>query len=115
MSTRRALPAAARRDALPLFAALGDGTRLALVERLAAADGTTVARLAERSAITRQALAKHLAVLERAGLARSERRGRERLWRLRRERLVDAQDYLDAIARHWDDALARLARHVEAD
>lgn len=101
------------RASAPIFAALGDETRLRLVTRLSAGGPASIARLTTGSAVTRQAITKHLAVLAGAGLVRSRRRGRERLWELRPERLAHARASLDAISRQWDDALARLKAFVE--
>jgi DNA-binding transcriptional ArsR family regulator len=101
------------RDAAPLFAALGDETRLRLLGSLSARGPESITRLSARSAVTRQAITKHLAVLSRAGLVRDERRGRERIWQLEPRRLAEARAHLERISRLWDDALSRLARHVE--
>jgi DNA-binding transcriptional ArsR family regulator len=73
----------------------------------------SITRLTAGSRVTRQAITKHLGVLERAGLARSTRHGRERVWELNRRRLEDARRYLDLISRQWDDALGRLRAFVE--
>jgi DNA-binding transcriptional ArsR family regulator len=73
----------------------------------------SIAGLTAGSRFTRQAITKHLRVLEAAGLARSRRRGRERLWQLERQRLQEARRYLDSISRQWDEALARLLDLVE--
>lgn len=111
--SRRHSSRAARLDPAVVFAALGDATRLAIVRRLS--DGTphSIARLAEGSVLTRQAVTKHLRVLENAGVVGSERSGRESLYRLQPARIVDMRAYLDGIARQWDDALARLKLLVE--
>ena len=101
------------RDAAPLFAALGDETRLDLVVRLAASGPGSITRLSEKSAVSRQAITKHLEVLAESGLVRSTRRGRERVWELEPGRLADAHEYLDRISRQWDQALDRLKRFVE--
>lgn len=106
--------AAAARDAAPLFAALGDGTRLELLCRLGEDGPLSITRLSSRSEVTRQAITKHLSVLSAAGLVRSSRQGRERVWELEPERLSDAHRYLDRISRQWDEALARLKAFVEA-
>lgn len=105
---RRTLSASA-----PVFAALGDRTRLALLSELARESPLSITRLTEGSTLTRQAITKHLRSLEGAGLVRGVRRGRESLYHLRREQLDDARRSLDVIARQWDDALARLKAHVE--
>lgn len=113
MSPASAMAAAEVRDAAPLFAALGDETRLRLLLRLCAGGPESIARLAEKSPVSRQAVTKHLRVLERAGLVRDRRRGRDRVWELERARLADAREYLERVSRQWDDALGRLERFVE--
>jgi len=95
------------------FAALGDPTRLSLLAKLSRKQRQSISKLAHDSHLTRQAITKHLRVLEAAGLARSRRRGRERLWQLERQRLQEARRYLDSISRQWDEALARLRDLVE--
>jgi DNA-binding transcriptional ArsR family regulator len=99
-------------DAL-LFAALGDRTRLWLVARLCDDGPMSIIQLTAGSRITRQAITKHLRVMEQAGLVRSARRGRESVWRLERRRLARAQRHLAMISRQWDDALSRLRAFVE--
>jgi DNA-binding transcriptional ArsR family regulator len=103
------------RSEAPLFAALGDRTRLALVARLGSEGPLSISRLTEGSAVTRQAVSKHLRVLARAGLARGTRKGRETLWRLDSERLAEARRSLERIGARWDDALARLKKAVEEE
>ena len=71
-------------------------------------------RLTEGARVSRQAVTKHLRTLEHAGLARSGRAGRERVWELRIERLAEVRRYLEQISRQWDEALARLKKLVEA-
>lgn len=100
-------------QAAPLFAALGDETRLALVNRLSAEGPQSIARLTSGTAVTRQAITKHLRILAEAGLVHDSRRGRERIWTLDAGRLDEASLYLDRVARHWDEALAHLKRFVE--
>ena len=73
----------------------------------------SIAGLTAGSRVTRQAITKHLRVLEAAGLAHSRRRGRERLWQLERGRLQQARRYLDSISAQWDEALGRLRDLVE--
>lgn len=99
--------------AAPLFAALGDETRLGLVARLSAGGPVSVTQLTAGSGVTRQAVSKHLRVLAGAGLVRGTRRGRESLWRLEPRRLDDARRSLDLISRQWDQALDRLRTLVE--
>ena len=97
----------------PIFAALGDETRLRLVSRLCNGGPMSITRLTAGTTVTRQAITKHLRVMEQAGLVRSRRRGRERLWQLEQRRLADARHYLELISRQWDDALDRLREFVE--
>jgi len=85
------------RHAAPLFAALGDETRLGLVARLSSDGPGSITRLAAGSDVSRQAITKHLEVLSAAGLVRSRRRGRERIWELEPARLDDVHDYLELI------------------
>ncbi|MGH7435597.1 MAG: ArsR/SmtB family transcription factor [Polyangiaceae bacterium] len=107
-SERRVLGASA-----PLFAALGDEQRLAILARLCRSGPLSIARLSEGSEITRQAVTKHLHVLAGAGLVRGSREGRESLWELEPKRLHDARRYLDRISTEWDHAIERLRRFVE--
>jgi predicted transcriptional regulator len=96
-----------------LFAALGDQKRLWLVSRLCSDGPVSIARLAAGARITRQAVTKHLRVMEHAGLVRSSRRGRERVWQLEQHRLEEARRYLNQISTQWDEALERLRVLVE--
>ncbi len=97
----------------PLFAALGDETRLALVDRLCAHGPLSITQLTLGSAVTRQAIPKHLHILAAAGLVHDTRRGRERTWTLDTARLDEVRGYLDQIAQQWDAALGRLKMFVE--
>jgi DNA-binding transcriptional ArsR family regulator len=106
-------PLSPRRSSAGVFAALGDEARLRLVGRLCRGGPSSIACLTVGARITRQAVTKHLRVLERAGLVRSRRRGRERVWRLAPPRLDDARRYLAQISAQWDAALERLRRLVE--
>ncbi len=99
--------------AAPIFAALGDETRLGLVARLCEDGPWSITRLAAGSAVTRQAVTKHLHVLAGAGLARGARRGRERIWELEPDELARARRTLDEISKRWDEALDRLKKYVE--
>jgi DNA-binding transcriptional ArsR family regulator len=96
-----------------LFAALGDATRLALVARLSAGQPKSIAQLTAGSRLTRQAIAKHLRVLERAGIVHGARCGRESLFELAPRPIEEMQDYLNHVSRQWDEALARLKTFVE--
>jgi DNA-binding transcriptional ArsR family regulator len=97
----------------PLFAALGDETRLRLVARLCDGGPMSIAKLTEGFPITRQAITKHLRMMEDAGLVHSAQNGRESLWQLEPKRLDDAGRYLHEISTEWDHALIRLKRFVE--
>jgi DNA-binding transcriptional ArsR family regulator len=96
-----------------VFAALGDKTRLALVAQLCSGKPCSIARLAEDSKLTRQAITKHLRVLERAGIVRSAHAGRERLFEFDPEPMEGLRDYLDSVSKEWDKALSRLKSFVE--
>src|SRR5437016_12976444 len=99
--------------AAPVFAALGDETRLALVARLSSDGPLSITRLTAGAAVTRQAITKHLTVLASAGLVHDVQRGRERIWALDKDRLAEAQVYLDQISQQSDDALALLPKLVD--
>jgi DNA-binding transcriptional ArsR family regulator len=101
------------KNSAALFAALGDETRLGLVRRLCDRGPMSITRLAEGEPITRQAITKHLRVMEQAHLVRSTRQGRERVWSLEERRLSEARRYLEMISKQWDDALERLKHFVE--
>ena len=111
MAKRRS--AAALVGSAPLFAALGDETRLRLVSRLCDEGPQSITRLTEGSDLTRQGITKHLRMMEEAGLVRATRLGRESIWELETDRLDEARRHLDAISDQWDDAIARLKRFVE--
>jgi DNA-binding transcriptional ArsR family regulator len=110
MSPRRN---AALAEAAPVFAALGAATRLKVVSRLCKDGPTSTAGLSAGSGVTRQAMTKHLATLEAAGVVRSNRAGRERIWEIETARLARAQRCLDDISEQWDAAIARLKAFVE--
>lgn len=97
----------------PVFAALGDTTRLAVVARLCTDGPLSIARLSEGVAVSRQAVTKHLEMLADAGLVRDTRLGRERIWQLEPRRLDVARRELDRISTQWDAALGRLRLFVE--
>lgn len=113
MSRSRGAVAAKMTDAVPVFAALADATRLSLLRRLSVDGPLSITRLSEGTGVTRQAITKHLHALGRAGLVRHARHGRERMWELERKRLEKAQRYLDQIAAQWDAAAGRLKAFVE--
>jgi DNA-binding transcriptional ArsR family regulator len=101
------------RGSAPVFAALGDQTRLTLLTKLGGGSRFSIARITKGSSLTRQAITKHLRVLQGAGLVRGVRRGRENLFELRPRRVDEARRALDRISRQWDEALARLKSFVE--
>ena len=111
--SRRSHSSATRRAPAPVFAALGDETRLLLVARLARGQPHSITQLTEGSRLTRQAITKHLRVLEGAGIVHSIRTGRESLFELNPEPIEELKNYLDRVSRQWDQALARLKAFVE--
>ena len=104
-----------RAKAAPIFAALGDETRLHIIARLCRDGPLAIVRLTDGSNISRQAITKHLNALSDAGLVRSERTGRERIWKLETDQLAQARRYLEKISQEWDEALGRLRAFVEDD
>lgn len=104
---------AALQQSAPVFAALGDATRLHVVSRLSGSGPMSITQLTEGSHVTRQAVTKHLTVLAEAGLVRDFRQGRERVWELRTSRLEEARRILELISARWDEALERLRAMVE--
>ena len=105
-------PRAAKNPA-PVFAALGDATRLKLVGRLIDGQPRSIAQLADGLDLTRQGITKHLRVLQRAGIVRARSVGRESQFTFQREPVDRARSYLETVAAQWDDALARLRAFVE--
>ncbi|MFJ6321561.1 MULTISPECIES: metalloregulator ArsR/SmtB family transcription factor [unclassified Rhizobium] len=101
------------RELADVFAALGDTTRLALVMHLLAVGALSATNLAEGQSISRQAIVKHLQVLEAAALVTHQRHGREVLYTLDASRIAEARAFLDAISAGWDRALGRLQSLVE--
>ncbi len=99
----------------PIFTALGDETRLRLVSRLCQDGPLSITKLALGTRISRQAITKHLRMMETAGLVQSRRRGRELIWQMDQERLREARRYLDQISSQWDEALGRLRTLVEKE
>lgn len=110
----RSAAARAWRAQAPVFAALGDETRLRVVARLSDEGPLSIARLTEGTEISRQAMTRHLGVLSDAGLVKNERTGRENVFRLEPRRLKEAQRLLDQISHEWDDTLERLRAFVES-
>jgi DNA-binding transcriptional ArsR family regulator len=97
----------------PVFAALGDETRLSLVIRLSDGQPHSISQLTEGSRLTRQAITKHLRVLENVGFVHGVRNGRESLFEFNPKPLEEMKQYLDQVSEQWDQALARLKSFVE--
>ena len=96
-----------------ILAALGDESRLRIVNKLGRGGPLSIAKLAEGAGISRQAITKHLHALHAAGLVHSARQGRERIWELEPARIDDVRRYLARISQRWDDALGRLKSKLE--
>ncbi|MGQ0698126.1 MAG: ArsR/SmtB family transcription factor [Panacagrimonas sp.] len=105
----------ALRKSAPIFAALGDETRLRLIAVLCAGGAMSIAQLTSGTEITRQAITKHLLVLADAGLVHDVKQGRERLWEFDPAHLEEARRSLEAIAQQWDRALDRLKLALESE
>lgn len=113
MHSKRRQALADRRGHAVAFAALGDDTRLAIVTKLAASEPQSIMRLTEGTRLTRQAVTKHLRVLEDAGVVESVRAGREMLFAFRPEAIAELKGYLTDVSAQWDDTLGRLKAFVE--
>jgi DNA-binding transcriptional ArsR family regulator len=108
----RSLP---RRKYAPIFAALGDETRLALIAKLSKGEPSSISNLTDGTRLTRQAVTKHLRVLQGARLVRSVRSGREKLFELDPAPIKQVGEYADAVSKQWDHALGRLKAFVERE
>ena len=106
--------AAKRRHHAALFAALGDATRLSLVTTLSGGEPRSIAQLTGGSKMTRQAITKHLRVLQNAGIVHAVRAGRESLFELDPQPLNQLQEYLGRVSAQWDRVLSRLKTLVES-
>ncbi|WP_250033455.1 ArsR/SmtB family transcription factor [Paractinoplanes maris] len=100
---------------LQVLAALADPTRWSLLDELAGRPEATATVLAAGRTVTRQAVVKHLAVLERAGLVAARRQGRETRYTVRSERLDETARWMAAAARRWDTRLATIKQLAEGD
>ena len=109
----RSQTAVNRRARAPIFAALGDETRLALVAKLSRGQPHSISQLTEGSRLTRQAITKHLRVLESVGIVHGVRKGRESQFEFDPEPVEKIKEYLDLVSEQWDQALARLKAFVE--
>lgn len=101
------------RSHAPVFAALGDETRLSLITKLASGKPCSIVALTDGTRLTRQAVTKHLRVLEDVGIVRSVRAGRESLFELDPKPIADVRDYLELVSEQWDKTLSRLKAFVE--
>jgi DNA-binding transcriptional ArsR family regulator len=104
---------ASERAVASVFFALGDDTRLSVVRKLGAEGGLTATTLSDGAKVTRQAIVKHLQVLEGAGLVTRATRGREVLYLIEGGAFLDARAFLDGISAGWDRAIQRLRLLVE--
>ncbi len=102
-----------QRNHAVVFSALGEETRLRLVLRLSDGSARSISQLTEGTSLTRQGVTKHLRVLESAGVIQSVRTGRENLFELNREPLIEMKEYLEKISVQWDEAVIRLKTFVE--
>ncbi len=114
MSHRNRSSMTAKRQArASVFAALGDATRLSLVVKLCQGQPRSISQLTEGSELTRQAITKHLRVLERAEIVHSVRTGRESRFELDPEPMEELKKYLDLVSAQWDQAVSRLKSFAE--
>jgi len=97
----------------PVFAALGDETRLSLLSKLSSGQPRSISELTHGSRLTRQAITKHLRVLQRARIVRCSRSGRESLFEFNPQPIEELRSYLDLVSEQWDNTLARLKSFVE--
>ena len=107
--------AASLRKGAPVFAALGDETRLRILAKLSEGGPLSITQLTDGEDVTRQAITKHLDVLAAAGLVRDARSGRERRYELDLAPLDTVRSCLDLVSQRWDDRLMRLKRFVERE
>ena len=113
LQKRRSSMAARGRAPAPVFAAFGDETRLSLVAKLSRGQPCSISQLTKGSRLTRQAVTKHLRVLESVGIVHGVRVGRESLFKLDPAPIVEMREYLDFVSEQWDQALARLKSFIE--
>jgi DNA-binding transcriptional ArsR family regulator len=112
---RRSGVSARRKVHAPIFAALGDETRLALLGKLCGGHRISISQLTEGSQLTRQAITKHLRVLESVGIVRGVRVGRESLFEFNSQPIDEIKKYLELVSEEWDQALSRLKAFVETE
>jgi DNA-binding transcriptional ArsR family regulator len=109
----RSAVAAKRRTHALVFAALGDATRLSLVAKLCRGQPRSISQLTQDSKLTRQAITKHLRVLESVGIVHSVQAGRESRFEFNPAPIEKMKEYLDFVSHQWDAALLRLKSYVE--
>ena len=97
----------------PVFAALGCVTRLELLSRLSDGRDYSITELSNGLDMTRQAITKHLRVLQQAGIVGRRRVGRESRFAIRPGSIAEARDYLARVSDQWDESIARLQAAVE--
>ena len=112
MSRKRA---SGTRAKAAVFAALGDETRLGLLAKLSSGEQYSIVQLTEGTKLSRQAVTKHLRVLERVRIVHRAHQGRESLYRFDPKPVIEMKEYLELVSQQWDLALARLKAFVEAD
>ena len=111
---RRSSVAAKPLARVQVFVALGDETRLSLVAKLCGGQPYSISQLTRGSKLTRQAITKHLRVLEGVGIVHSVRAGRESIYKFDPQPIEELKQYLDLVSKQWDDALNRLKAFVES-
>jgi DNA-binding transcriptional ArsR family regulator len=112
MSTKHPYNARAK---AAVFAALGDETRLSLLARLCDGQRYSIAELTEGTKLTRQAVTKHLRVLERVRIVHGTREGRQSMFQFDPQPVIEMKEYLETVSKQWNLALARLKSFVEKD
>ena len=110
---RRSRTYASQHSRAPVFAALGDNVRLSLIAKLSAGQSYSISQLTTGSRLTRQAITKHLRVLESVGIVRSVHKGRESLFKFDPKPIEETRKYLDDVSQQWDQALFRLKSFIE--
>ena len=113
MLDQKPLPCSTHSNAAPVFAALGDATRLELVVRMSDLEPRSITQLTLGLSQSRQSISKHLTVLERAGVVVSRRQGRENRYSLDPDGMAPARHFLERASAQWDDAVQRLKAFVE--
>lgn len=113
MLPKRARSSARSKPYALVFAALGDETRLSLVTKLASGEPHSISQLATGSRVTRQAVRKHLRVLENTGVVHGVKRGREHQFVFNPRPIQGIREYLEVVSAQWDEALVRLKHFVE--